>query len=56
VGLDPARPEVLEEQVAALARLGVARSVVGMRYADAGEFARGVERIAARVLPALGRG
>jgi probable F420-dependent oxidoreductase len=55
VGLDPARPESLEERLGALAELGAARAVVGTRYADAGEFSRCADRIAARVLPALAR-
>jgi len=55
VGLDPTRPESLRERIDALADLGVSRAVVGTRYADAGEFSRHVDLIAARVLPALAR-
>jgi probable F420-dependent oxidoreductase len=56
VGVDPGRIESLQETLGALAELGVGRAVAGTRYADAGEFSRCVERIAARVLPALARG
>jgi hypothetical protein len=55
VGLDPARPESLQERIGVLAGLGVSRVVVGTRYADAAEFSRHVDWIAARVLPALAR-
>ena len=53
VGLDPARTDALRERALALAGLGVARIVVGARYADAADFSRQVEVLAERVLPAL---
>jgi probable F420-dependent oxidoreductase len=52
-GLDPRRPDALCERIAALARLGVSQVVVGTRYADADEFARQLDAVAERVLPAL---
>jgi probable F420-dependent oxidoreductase len=54
-GFDPREPERLPERLAALAALGVARLVAGVRYADADDFARHVEFLATRVLPALPR-
>lgn len=54
-GFDPCEPERIPERVGALAELGVARLVAGARYASAAEFARHVEFLAARVLPALPR-
>jgi probable F420-dependent oxidoreductase len=54
-GFDPREPERVPERVAALAELGVARLVAGLRYATADEFARHVDFLAERVLPALPR-
>jgi probable F420-dependent oxidoreductase len=52
-GFDPREPERVPERVGALAEAGVARLVAGVRYAGADEFARHVDFLAARVLPAL---
>ena len=52
-GFDPREPERVPERIGALAEVGVARLVAGVRYATADEFARHVEFLAARVLPAL---
>ena len=52
-GFDPREPERAPERVAALAELGVARIVAGTRYATADDFARNIEFLATRVLPAL---
>jgi len=55
-GFDPREPERIPERIAALSELGVARLVAGVRYATADDFARHVEFLATRVLPALRRG
>jgi probable F420-dependent oxidoreductase len=55
-GFDPREPERVPERIAALAELGVARLVAGVRYATADDFARHVEFLATRVIPALPRG
>jgi probable F420-dependent oxidoreductase len=52
-GFDPREPERVPERVEALAALGVARIVAAARYATADDFARHVEFLAQRVLPAL---
>jgi alkanesulfonate monooxygenase SsuD/methylene tetrahydromethanopterin reductase-like flavin-dependent oxidoreductase (luciferase family) len=52
-GFDPREPERIPERLAALAELGVARLVAGLRYATADEFAHHVAFLAERVLPAL---
>jgi alkanesulfonate monooxygenase SsuD/methylene tetrahydromethanopterin reductase-like flavin-dependent oxidoreductase (luciferase family) len=54
-GFDPRESERIPERVGALAEVGVARLIAGVRYASAGEFARHVEFLGARVLPALPR-
>jgi probable F420-dependent oxidoreductase len=53
-GFDPRAPERAADQVAALREAGATRLVAGARYATADDFARHVEFLAARVLPALG--
>jgi probable F420-dependent oxidoreductase len=56
-GFDPGEPARAVEHAAALAEIGVTGLVCGARYADADEFARGVDFLAARIAPALpGRG
>ena len=52
-GFDAREPERVPERVAALAEIGVARIVAATRYAVADDFARHVEFLATRVLPAL---
>jgi probable F420-dependent oxidoreductase len=52
-GFDPREPERIPERLGALAELGVAHLVAGVRYAGAADFARHVDFLAARVLPAL---
>jgi probable F420-dependent oxidoreductase len=52
-GFDPREPERAAERVAALREAGATRLVAGTRYAGADEFARHVDFLAARVLPAL---
>ena len=54
-GFDPREPERIPERLAALAELGVARLVAGLRYASADEFASHVAFLAERVLPSLRR-
>jgi probable F420-dependent oxidoreductase len=50
---DPREPERVPERIEALAGLGVARLVAGVRYATADDFARHTEFLATHVLPAL---
>lgn len=54
-GFDAREPESVQGRVGALAELGVARLVAGVRYAGADDFARHVEFLAQHVLPALPR-
>jgi len=54
-GFDARAPAGAAERVAALAELGVARIVAGLRYASADEFAQHAAFLAERVLPALPR-
>lgn len=52
-GFDPREPERVPERVAALVAAGATRLVAGARYATADDFARHVEFLAERVVPAL---
>ena len=54
-GFDPREPERVPDRVGALVAAGATRLVAGVRYVDAGEFARHAEFLAERVLPALPR-
>ena len=52
-GFDPKQAERIPEQVGALNEVGVTRIVAGVRYATTDEYARHVEFLGERVLPAL---
>ena len=54
-GFDPREPERVPERVGALVAAGATRLVAGTRYAGADDFARQVEFLRERVVPALPR-
>jgi probable F420-dependent oxidoreductase len=54
-GFDARAPERVADQVAELREAGATRLVAGSRYATGDDFARHVEFLATRVLPALSR-
>jgi hypothetical protein len=54
-GFDPREPERVPDRIAALVAAGATRLVAGTRYATADDFARHVQFLADRVVPALPR-
>jgi probable F420-dependent oxidoreductase len=52
-GFDPREPGGAADQAAALAEAGATRFIAGTRYADADEFQRAIDFLAAHVLPAV---